>query len=223
MSSRTRCTCWHRVHGGAFLSARTDTPIRMTTSRTIRSASRHLCARASLSGYGCRSAHSHDCRNNDMLNPFPIPPCVIDCVAPLRELRLEVGKHLPGLAPSHRRQLQEGRCDRRSIRKALDRPLRRHLHRYRTVSPRPQIAGNAVMNHRPTRTRLSPWRRGILPRQMETHLDAPRHIPRATASFAKRSGYRGCASPCVAPGTRREAPSVIVRGLYPTGCPPRTR
>ena len=35
--------------------------------------------------------------------------------------------------------------------------------RTRVSAARPQVAGNHLTNHKPTRTRHSPWRRGILP------------------------------------------------------------
>ncbi len=74
-SNRTRCTCWRRVRGGACRSAKTDTPIRMKTNRTIRSASRRLCAHVFLLDYGYKRDHNHLNHNNDIANSFCISPC----------------------------------------------------------------------------------------------------------------------------------------------------
>ena len=51
-----------------------------------------------------------------------------------------------------KRQLPQGGDHGQPSRKALARRERHHVHRYHALSPRPPLAGDAVMNHRPTRT-----------------------------------------------------------------------
>lgn len=74
-SNHTRCTCWRRVRGGACRSAKTGMPIRMTTNRTTRNASRRLCAHVFLLDYGYKRDHNHLNHNNDIANSFCISPC----------------------------------------------------------------------------------------------------------------------------------------------------
>ncbi len=61
--SHTRCTCWHRGHGGACAWASGCTPSHSLKSRTIRSASRRRGVHVSASVNGCNPSHSSCCRN----------------------------------------------------------------------------------------------------------------------------------------------------------------